>query len=101
VANPKGSINGVKLQIWATWLFYAVLIDVADTVANEFEIEAEKISIEMLLSSFYHFNSAYNRGLSDDLIAYLVSAENRDLGIVKYKPKSQQPDTLDLSPHPT
>jgi IS4 transposase len=25
-----GSINGVKLQIWATWLFYAVLIDLCD-----------------------------------------------------------------------
>ncbi len=22
-----GSINGIKLQIWATWLFYAVLVD--------------------------------------------------------------------------
>lgn len=22
-----GSINGVKLQVWATWLFYAVLVD--------------------------------------------------------------------------
>ena len=22
-----GSINGIKLQIWGTWLFYAVLVD--------------------------------------------------------------------------
>lgn len=96
-----GSINGVKLQIWATWLFYAVLIDVADTVANAFEIEAEKISIEMLFRSFYHFNHAYNQELSDDFIAYLTNPKNRDLGVVKYQPKSQQRDTLDLSPHPT
>ena len=96
-----GSINGVKLQIWATWLFDAVLIDLADTVADEFEISAETISIEMLFRSFYHFNYAYNRGLSDDLIAYLVSPNNRDLGIVKYQPKSRHPDTLDLSPHAT
>ena len=27
-----GSINGVKLQIWATWLFYAVLVDLGDAV---------------------------------------------------------------------
>ncbi len=53
-------MNGVKLQIWATWLFYAVLIDVADTVANEFEMQAEKISIEMLFRSFYLFNHAYS-----------------------------------------
>ncbi|MHC5937023.1 hypothetical protein [Nostoc sp.] len=96
-----GSINGVKLQIWATWRFYAVLIDVADTVANEFEMEVEKISIEMLFRSFYHFNHAYNQELSNDLIAYLTSPKNRDLGVVKYQPKSQQRDTLDLSPHPT
>ncbi|MEA5536828.1 IS4 family transposase, partial [Crocosphaera sp. XPORK-15E] len=25
-----GSINGVKLQIWGTWLFYAILIDLGD-----------------------------------------------------------------------
>ncbi len=94
-------MNGVKLQIWATWLFYAVLIDVADLVADELEIETEKISIEMLFRSFYHFNYAYNQGLSDDFIAYLVSPQNRDLGIVKYQPKSRQQDSLDLSPHPT
>ncbi|MDZ7951711.1 hypothetical protein [Nostoc sp. DedQUE09] len=52
-----------ELQIWATLLFYAVLIDVADTVANEFEIEAEKISIEMLFCSFSYFNHAYNQDL--------------------------------------
>lgn len=28
-----GSINGVKLQVWATWLFYAILIDLADAIA--------------------------------------------------------------------
>ncbi|WP_334757904.1 hypothetical protein [Nostoc sp.] len=50
---------------------------------------------------FYHFNHAYNRELSDDLIDYLASPKNRDLGVVKYQPKSLQRDTLDLSPHPT
>lgn len=25
-----GSINGIKLQIWATWLFYAVLVDLGE-----------------------------------------------------------------------
>ena len=30
-----GSINGVKLQVWATWLFYAVVIDKADAIADE------------------------------------------------------------------
>ena len=29
-----GSINGVKLQIWGTWLFYAILIDLGDAVES-------------------------------------------------------------------
>ena len=27
-----GSINGVKLQVWATRLFYAVLVDLGDAM---------------------------------------------------------------------
>lgn len=64
-------------------------------------METEKISIEMLFRSFYHFNHAYNRELSQDFIAYLTSPKDRNLGIVKYQPKSQRRDPLDLSPHPT
>ena len=33
-----GSINGIKLQVWVTWLFYAVLIDLADAVADELSL---------------------------------------------------------------
>ncbi len=39
-----GSVNGIKLQIWATWLFYAVLLDVADAVADELSLCTEQIS---------------------------------------------------------
>ena len=30
-----GSLNGVQLQIWATWLFYALLVDLGDAIADE------------------------------------------------------------------
>ena len=30
-----GSINGIKLQIWGTWLFYSILVDLGDAVAEE------------------------------------------------------------------
>jgi hypothetical protein len=36
-----GSINGIKLQIWATWLFYAVLVDLGDAVADELSLPNE------------------------------------------------------------
>jgi IS4 transposase len=29
-----GSSNGIQLQIWATWLFYALLVDLGDAVAD-------------------------------------------------------------------
>jgi Transposase DDE domain len=29
-----GLLNGIKLQIWGTWLFYAVLVDLGDAVAD-------------------------------------------------------------------
>ena len=54
----------------------------------------------MLFRSFYHFNHAYNQGRAADLIGYLTSPLNRDLGIVKYQPKSRTRMVLDLSPYP-
>ncbi len=29
-----GSLNGIQLQLWGTWLFYAVLVDLGDAVAD-------------------------------------------------------------------
>lgn len=41
-----GSINGVKLQGGATWLFYAVLVDLGDAVAEELALPFERISLQ-------------------------------------------------------
>jgi len=30
-----GSLNGILLQIWATWLFFALLVDRGDEIAND------------------------------------------------------------------
>lgn len=66
-----GSLNGIKLQIWATWLMYAVLVDLSDAVAEAVQLPLERISMEMVLRGLYHFNYAYNQGKSTDPIAYL------------------------------
>jgi hypothetical protein len=50
-----GSINGVKLQVWATWLFYAVLIDLADAVADELSLPFDRISERDDISWFVSF----------------------------------------------
>jgi IS4 transposase len=49
-----GSINGVKLQVWATWLFYAVLVDLGDAVADELSLPFDRISLEMIYRGLYH-----------------------------------------------
>lgn len=96
-----GSINGIKLQIWATWLFYAVLLDLCDEIADELTLPFDSISVEMVFRGIYHFSVALNQGSATDIIAYLTAPENRDLGIVKsLSPKRAKP-TLNLSPSPS
>lgn len=96
-----GSINGIKLQLWATWLFYAVLVDLADEVADELTLPFDSISVEMVFRGIYHFTQALNQGSATELITYLTASENQDLGIVKSpRPKRVKPP-LDLSPSPS
>lgn len=92
-----GSLNGIKLQIWATWLMYAVLVDLSDAVAEAVQLPFERISMEMVWRGLYHFNHAYNNGLAIDPVAYLAAPENRDLSVIKTIRKP--PKILDLSPY--
>jgi hypothetical protein len=78
-----GSENGVLLQVWSTWLFFAVLVDLGDALADELELEFDRISLEMLLRGLYHFSVARQRGLADDPVKYFAAPENQDLGVVK------------------
>ncbi len=90
-----GSINGVKLQIWATWLFYAVLVDLGDAIAEELALPFDSISLEMVFRGLYHFGQAYAKGKATDPVKYLAAPENQDLGVVKALRKPQS--MLDLS----
>jgi hypothetical protein len=85
-----GSVNGIALQLWATWLMYAVLVDLADDVADTLSVPFNQISLEMVYRSLYFCTTAFHRGEADDPVAYL--AENAKLfGLVKRKRK---PDAL-------
>jgi hypothetical protein len=96
-----GSVNGIKLQIWATWLFYAILIDLSDEVADSLTLPLDSISVEMVFRGIYHFTQALDRGSTTNLVAYLTAPENQDLGIVKSpRPKRAKPP-LNLSPFPS
>ena len=82
-----GSLNGIQLQIWGTWLFYAVLVDLGDTVADQLSLPIDAISLEMIYRSLYHFYVAHQKGKATDPISYFTAPENQDLGIVKRQRK--------------
>ena len=94
-----GSVNGIQLQIWATWLFYAILVDLGDAVADAMALPFDRISLEMLFRGIYHFTQDRLKGKASDPIAYFADPLNKDLGIVKQKRK--QVPKLDLRPYPT
>lgn len=93
-----GSINGLQLQVGATWLFYSILIDLGDGVADELSLPLDSISLEMLYRGFYHFIVAYDQGKATDIIQYFAAPQNQDLGVVKSprKPKRK----LIIAPFP-
>ncbi len=93
-----GSMNGIKLQIWATWLFYAVLMDLGDAIADELALPVDRISLEMIDRGFYHFSVAHQKGLTDNPLKYFTAPENQDLGIVKSSRKP--PIRLIIAPFP-
>ena len=92
----SGSLNSIALQIWATWLLYAVLVDLTDAVADELKQPFAAVSLEMVYRSLYFFTQAYHRREATDVVKYL--AENASwLGILKRKRKSVQHRNLNLT----
>jgi hypothetical protein len=77
-----GSVNGVELQLWATWLLYAVLVDLTDAVAEALDHPFAALSLEMVYRSLYFFTQAHHRGEASDPVAYLAAKADR-FGILK------------------
>ena len=76
-----GSENGVAVQLWATWLLYAVLLDLTDAVAARLNQPLATLSLEMVYRSLYHFTAAFQRGAATDVVEYLAANATR-LGIL-------------------
>ena len=94
-----GSLNGIKLQIWATWLFYSVLVDLGDGVADELSLPFDRISLEMIYRGLYYFHSASTRGEASDPVKYFANPDiQKCLGIVKRQRKPKQ--KLIIAPFP-
>jgi hypothetical protein len=77
-----GSLNGVQLQVWATFLFYAILIDLCDAVADQLNLPLEHISVEMVYRSLYFYAVAVRDGYAKSAPEYLAE-DALGLGIVK------------------
>jgi Transposase DDE domain len=91
-----GGSNGVEIQLYATWLFYAVLSDLCVQVAQALDEPLEQISVEMVFRSLYHFSRAIDRGENPELIQFLVQHAVL-LGLVKAKRKRhKEKEALEL-----
>lgn len=77
-----GAVNGIQVQVWATWLLYAVLVDLTDAVAEALQQPLAALSLEMTYRGLYHFTQAAARGEASAPVAYLA-AHAKSLGIVK------------------
>ncbi len=53
-----GAENAIEMQLWATWLLYAVLIDLTDAVAEALERPLAEVSVEMVYRSLYFVANA-------------------------------------------
>jgi len=84
-----GSINGVQVQVWATWLLYSVLVDLSDCVAEALNRPFEDISMEMVFKGLYHFTQEKKLGRASDPVAFLAQ-EAKFYGVLKHRnhPKS-------------
>jgi hypothetical protein len=84
-----GSTNAVQWQLYATLVFYAVLVTICQQVAQALGEPLERISVEMVFRAFYHYSRAVQRGECDDLVAFLV-AHATLLGLVKRRRKQHR-----------
>jgi hypothetical protein len=79
-----GSINAVQIQLWMTWLLYALLVDLTDQVADALNKPFKAISMEMVFRGLSHFAHVHHRGAADDPIEYFVRRA-KSLSLVKQK----------------
>lgn len=69
--------------MFATFLFYAILIDLCDDVADQLGLALEQISVEMVFRGLYHYVMAVDQGLFTGAAPSYLAREARGLGIIK------------------
>lgn len=85
----SGAYNAIAMQVWSSWLLYAVLVDLSDAIADELGCPLDAMSLEMTYRGLYHYTSAVHRGTTtDDPVTYLAAQQN--LGLVKRRRPSRE-----------
>jgi hypothetical protein len=84
-----GDSNGVQIQIYATWIFYALLNELCAQVAVALNQPLERISMEMVFRGLYHYAQALLRGSQQTVVSFLVE-NHRLLALVKSVRKRQR-----------
>lgn len=90
-----GSRNGVQLQVFATFLFYAILIDLCDDVAQQLDLRLEQISVEMVYRGLYHYVTACSQGQWTGDAPHYLAQEANGLGIIKRPRPRNGPTTTE------
>ena len=83
-----GSVNAVQIQVWTTWLLYAMLVDLTDSVAEALHKPFKVISMEMVFRGLYHFAQARHRGQASDPVEYF-SRKAKSLSLIKQKRRKE------------
>ncbi len=82
----SGSRNGVQLQVYATLIFYGVLVEVCQQTATLLSQPLERIWVEMVFRGFYHYSRELEKGSRQSLVPFLAE-HARLLGLVKRERK--------------
>lgn len=91
-----GSVRGILLQVWATWMVYGILVDLTDAIADALEVPFQDLSLEMVYRGLYYFQSAAQRGEATDPVAYLAT-HALQLGIIKQRCKGSYAEKFALT----
>jgi hypothetical protein len=89
----SGAQNAVEMQLAATWILYAVLVDLTDAVAEVLNKRFAALSLEMVYRSLPYFTQAYYQDHTTEVVAFLAKHAER-YGILKRQRKRDQPSVL-------
>jgi hypothetical protein len=88
-----GAQNAVEMQLAATWILFAVLVDLTDAVAEALNQRFAALSLEMVYRSLPYFTRAYHQARATDVVAFLATHAER-YGILKRQRSRDKPSLL-------